>query len=526
MDLCPAPDGATAHASLLVLKRAVLLAVVVGAFLVAAPSSAAFHTTTRPNQPYVTAEQAQELERWFKLKHVSEQGFPATWAKKPWWRVMRQVGTMPAVRVLGGVNLTATGVYITWKVARASTDGSWDPLWALITGTELGTVNTNLVLRASWDFHENSAGRYCNYGGPCLQGPLWELGITTMSGAGWFNWCDPACGSARPRELATYMREFTGPGRNVQIPGPYCGSWSYTCWIRYATEGELEAAFPVKALEAWTGQAHNKSTSHTVPAMADPLLDAGRDQVNHESVAVENEVNWRLDPSGWQRPWADGTGGGPILAWPVPQPFETYADYLNRLRVLGWVGTARLIQLDEANGDPAYGPGGVPCTSVIQGTPTPPALPVAFYVNPASFSGGSSSSGWNCGSGVPAPPGDCEYDHAYVPYPTWQEGLDWVDRLAYERACQDAWNYFVANGGTSGQPGSPIGGRIKNPDVVAALTADQSDIDDWEKVEWGPYSIHGLTFVVHAYRNKHTTEVKTISGLDYKVKFRTEIPIG
>ena len=45
--------------------------------------------------------------------------------------------------------------------------------------------------------------------------------------------------------------------------------------------------------------------------------------------------------------------------------------------------------------------------------------------------------------------------------------------------------------------------------TILELTADGRNIEEWRKWEWGPFTINGLTFVVHAFKNEVTDEVKT-----------------
>ena len=215
------------------------------------------------------------------------------------------------------------------------------------------------------------------------------------------------------------------------------------------------------------------------------------------------------------------------LLLPAANPNETYPNYINRLRGLGWVGTATPVQLDRANGDPAYGADGVPCRSLLPAVPVAPSYPLTFYRNPTTFQGssGGSVSTWDCRSGGASTNPLCEYDEYVFAHYTWESGRQYATPGKYDQACQDAWDAFllVRDSLTPGLEGHT--GILKDPAVIAYLTGDGRSVKkDWQKVEYGLFTIssggESLTYVVHSYRNKKTFELR--HGFD-KVKFRTEI---
>lgn len=221
----------------------------------------------------------------------------------------------------------------------------------------------------------------------------------------------------------------------------------------------------------------------------------------------------------------------PILI-PFAEPFETYPDYVARIRNLGWLGTAVTVNLTETNGDPAYGSDGVPCRNLSPSVRVDPSTPLKLYRNPLTFSGssGGSSSSWDCRGDASVPGSDeCEYDEYALSLDyDWEVGRRYA-QATYDDACSDAWAYFhspsVGGFSFSTSQRESHTGRIKDQDVAAFLTSDGSDIDDWEKAEWGPFTITSqgqqLTFVVHAYRNPSANQVR--SSPHAKIKFRTEI---
>jgi hypothetical protein len=215
------------------------------------------------------------------------------------------------------------------------------------------------------------------------------------------------------------------------------------------------------------------------------------------------------------------------LVLPAANPNETYPNHINRLRGLGWVGTATPVQLDRANGDPAYGADGVPCRNLLPAVPVAPNYPLTFYRNPTTFSGssGGSVSSWDCRSGGASTNPLCEYDEYVFVHYTWETGRQYATVGKYDQACLDAWNAFLPVR-DSLTPGKELHSGIpKDPAVITYLTGDGKSVKkDWEKFEYGPFTIssggQSLTYVVHTYRNKKTFELR--HGFD-KVKFRTEI---
>jgi hypothetical protein len=213
------------------------------------------------------------------------------------------------------------------------------------------------------------------------------------------------------------------------------------------------------------------------------------------------------------------------LVWPAPSQPETYLNYLSRLRANGWLGTASISSLPDSLNDPLYGPNGVPCTDVVAGTRIMPGSAVTFYSNGDDPSGGIGGADCSGGSATPTP-GECDYDEA-ITYVKWETMADPANtppeiRALMDQACADAWAHFQDLGGIAQDPTDFLtrGEKLGN-DEVRAYLASAGPIENFRKVEFGPYVVNGRTFVVHAYRNVVTNEY--MLAKDFKVKFRDVI---
>jgi hypothetical protein len=511
---------------------AVASATVVG--LTVTPEARGF---IRTEQPYISAAQAAELERWYQLRTAADQAaFPQQWARGDWMKVMRSARAVPALALIGRVNIYATGILLGWRIVRSSTDGSWDPFWALITGARLGTFNGNGPAGTEHWFKYFNSG---SFGSPasnacCMVPAASWVAYTGTTANPKDAYCFPGDGTGCSQPSWISANLAAASGTQVQVNKQYCGIVSGTakCYAKYhlgsqmeaillAGLGEFSSTQPATALQLVT-------TNHVVPASGNSTdLAAARNTIGGIGWNLEDEINGQLAPGGWRKPQPSGTGGGPLIILPSPALYETYEDYVARLRSRGWLGAATVVELGIDEGDPAYGARGVPCTSVRVGVRTPPEADITFYVNPSIFMGGSSSADWDC-SAPPPPPivtPRCEYDDGVSEF-SWKLAMEYWPG-PHQQACADAWQQFLSLGGLSllGHPESNTGNKIKNPAIIEAIEARyNTPISEWRKWEWGPFQINGLSFVVHAYKNIVTGDIATDYDLDYKIKFRTPVP--
>lgn len=116
----------------------------------------------------------------------------------------------------------------------------------------------------------------------------------------------------------------------------------------------------------------------------------------------------------------------PILL-PAPNGAETYDDYIDRLRIAGWVGTATVTTLSEAAGEPSLGPDApvtvrIPAIETVGprtlklpgGWPTPnprvkPDTTVTFTKNPTTYAPVPPESVPPPGGGGGGPPGSIDF---------------------------------------------------------------------------------------------------------------------
>ena len=310
------------------------------------------------------------------------------------------------------------------------------------------------------------------------------------------------------------VRQWLGFQINAEVVGGDPTAWPRVPDCRALTRSQCDAAIASAGFSAVGGEKIVIAPDYTLGAGAVARTVPPAGSTTAPSTVIVKYVNPTPMPIKWF-----GAAQG-----------ETYTAYLARLRAAGWLGTALVTQLGVNGGDPAYGAGGVPCTNVIPGTGIAATTTVQFFVNPSSFSGGSSSRGWDCGQAIPGGR-ECEYDAdffeetggAFVDWDFIMSGADFSQSTkdAHQAACVEAWAWFEANHGF-GSTSERLYLTLKDKEnVIPALTSDGSQGSDWDKWEWGPYTANGLTFVVHAYKKK--TSPYQLSNLYQKITFRTLI---
>lgn len=215
------------------------------------------------------------------------------------------------------------------------------------------------------------------------------------------------------------------------------------------------------------------------------------------------------------------------IVWLAPQFEETYSAYVARLRASGWVGTEMTVSLSSEDGEDDFAADGAPCTSVLAGTRVWPGDGATIYRNPTSFADTDADSG-NPGCGAATPSGAGQDECGMSGHRFKDLLADPVNGDFYRQACADAWAYLRASGilradGTldpavvAAARDFKAGEELGNPKVKQALTADGSQMSDWEKVASLP--IVGAPRPIHLrfYRKKITYE--TNLSIDFKIVF-------
>lgn len=169
-------------------------------------------------------------------------------------------------------------------------------------------------------------------------------------------------------------------------------------------------------------------------------------------------------------------------------------------------------------------PAWLPCTSFASGARVVANTAAIFYVNSGTFAAGDGSATCGDADATPANSDECDVELG-----------DW-DQLAatdprYAQACTEAWAYLRSIGivdvnGTLDQAvidesrAILDGTLLKNPQVIAILTADGTTMADWEKASTDtfPGNPFYAPYQLHFYRTK-TTPRRANTTIDFKVKF-------
>jgi hypothetical protein len=173
----------------------------------------------------------------------------------------------------------------------------------------------------------------------------------------------------------------------------------------------------------------DQTSDYTLPSpyFTDPTgpgttADTGAALDEFDSPCGQSFVNWVLEPGSYSFD-ADSCGGWTsVPTFPLVQPLvnETYADYLQRLRDMGWLGAATSTEVAPGDELPQMGPEGVTTVRIGQNVYRPTAWPrtaprwnvnvnVTVTYNPASLpeapgGGEPLPPGSGGGTGVPVPP--------------------------------------------------------------------------------------------------------------------------
>jgi hypothetical protein len=451
--------------------------------------------------------------------------FPAQWASRPMYRVSVAARAMPPLSALGTVTLGVGAFSLGWKIGRVI-----DTKWLHLSG-DIGVRISTTPEFVSWSSLDTFACSASWTANSC-QGPGWYARTTSYS-----YYCDPyahpygeywwgSYGCPYPAWLYDQMEAL--PGTKIAITNTnerMCGGWWGPCWVKRLTADQMVDLLIHSPAEPYTNQNVDAFTTIAAPQKTSENLQAARDSATSAGVQFQSEVNWALDPGNWDRPNPEtGEGGGPRVEWPIPYWYETYQQYLSRLRNLGWLGQATVVDLEDNNGESNFIASGAPCTSVLSGTRLATDAPATFYRNPVALGSGDPSGGPLCGDAdVSSFTSDlC----SFFDWP-WQAAMD-TNGQFYSLACEEAWSLvrsldiFNADGTVDSSVfGRQIaeGEQLKSEDLKEYLLGIDPTLEHWEKWSTPVYDQSGpRPFEVHFNWNPATQRVEY--GRGFKVRFR------
>jgi hypothetical protein len=310
-----------------------------------------------------------------------------------------------------------------------------------------------------------------------------------------------------------------------------CGIPSGVCRIVYVPEAEMEAAVIHSAPEPYTTQPFDITTNIPAPVKNATNLEAARNTITELGEAVENEYNSSLDPENWERPGPNGSPpGGLTVVWPKANQNETYANYVARLRDLGWLGTATVHELDANTGNVDFGLDGVPCTSVQTGSRVLFNVAVTFLHNPTTGSFDDDlgpTSGLTCGDATPT--SESEPKCSFAPHHGTWESITAQNPFFYQLACESTRSYvaslspFQADGAINTAAITiardiAVGDQIYDRDLRAAIAGGPYTIDDFRYVSSQRlFDDDGREFELHFFVNDVTGKVVLSRG--FKIRW-------
>jgi hypothetical protein len=270
-----------------------------------------------------------------------------------------------------------------------------------------------------------------------------------------------------------------------------------TCYAKYILDDDFLAQLQLTA-EPYTNQRVDwidAAPSGTGAITADEL-HRYRDKVQGapNGPAPENYVNSVLDPDNWWAPTdTPGEDGGVRTDWSMPDCVALWwPDCQSSINAAATAAHARSLPaitvspVSEAAADLSMFPG-----AVLAQSPTPFSTgrftSITLTVNPDPLNGFTGGGGYAGGGDATPFGGDCDFPHF--------TGATWEGMIAahpgsesfYADACLEAWNIFDNAGGLSEGVIANArvlirGDELENPQVIQALTANGTRIQDWAKV--------------------------------------------
>lgn len=503
-----------------------LVAIVVALVAVLAVGRPATAEAAVPMPPYLDTARNSQLYNNV-TGNAWPDTFPAEWAKPQMSRVARVARFLPPLRTVGTIGLGVTAFELGWLIGRTI-----DERWLHISSSMTNGKNTSGNGGCNgWTI----AAKQFTWSPPAAPG-YWLLTFESWRPDGTPN----GNSTVWPPTTNPCSSSYQAAAQN--LPGGPATVNDSSVWV--ATEAQMDAALSAVDVP-YVNQPYGMATTWTVPTMTEAVLQAIRDAIAAEGTAFINEVNAALDPTTWQRPLPTSTpsgsipadNGGPLLVeWLGPDPQETYADYLARLRQAGWVGNALVESLTPDEADHTVRLGGVPCTSQEVGSVVPRGASATFYVNPTvPLSSASGSDGGSCGGGFVTPAaGKCKFNDTITvdQQRGWERTIEDYGPYVLEQECGDAWQILQDLGlldaqGALTQTGidaaRELSTVIANPAVREVLPNYGLNVEAWHKASIESFlgvplrTQAGHEFQLHFYRD---SAGNTYTGQDFHVVFQ------
>jgi hypothetical protein len=451
------------------------------------------------------------------------------------YRARAAAGLIPRLTsALGTASLGGTALAVGWKIGR-----TLDTKWLHFSYQE-PAPDPSLFNPQAWQWDRWPTPLYCANGGPCVGTDQWVLDVG--GGNVWVMQDREAPNPRHPQywvrgdAFESYLSANPSFGTFTRHEEATPGTWacvsSYQgCFLVTRNAAQMEQRIVVdQPMIDWTTQASSATTTGFAPA-ADPGYASPEMQAARQAILADPysslEIGRLIDPT-WE---------GEAFAWPAPNPTETYPAYVNRLRADGWLGTATVDELSPLESDPAYGPSGIPCTTVENGDVIGSGSAVTFYRNSTVFSSDEhGSGGGSCGGGDVTSLGDplCEFNDAIsndTLKGSWEETIAAWGPYVLDQECAAAWQ-MLRDLGVLDQDGNltmaavsaaePMDMRILNPTLVKLLPQYGSDIEFWRKVFIDRFNgidlvtPDGHGFELHFYRDFFS---QTHVDHDFKIVF-------
>jgi hypothetical protein len=269
-----------------------------------------------------------------------------------------------------------------------------------VTGTiQCGTGEGSSATYIYGFFHVNNDPD--GFTGPCVASPTSCYGSGAAYGNADYNDVIAAGSALTQTQIA--LNGVNTPLKatrvDLNLPGNNLGSGGVACTITVGaadcwavrTPTIEQAGTAVTTADPAPGAQHVVTTGQPVPAATPPTtstLDPMK-PVTDGDACFRAFINHYLDAAHYDyggcttaSPTAPGSTDAPLTTFTLPQPRinETYATYLQRLRDLGYVGTAIEHTLDGAHAQPERGPSAVVevqrnRTTIYQATDWPSPAP-------------------------------------------------------------------------------------------------------------------------------------------------------
>lgn len=294
-------------------------------------------------------------------------------------------GAIPALPATATVVLTgASAVYIGWKIGRAI-DTKF--LHFSVAAGKLGPSGEPST-SGKWEITNVAAGATypstCGANPPCVidnTAGTTAISFALLRTASYTQFCHSSlggyCSAQRPDNVGDWAVTGNGSvlGQVARVNDTYCGTTGNKCYMRYATQAQFTTAMTPITYKDWGSETPTTGWSTTAqPNPADPGSGSAtatqlRADLLSGDDSADGEIADLLDPT-WRTSSTTGAPATGTITLPEPEPNETVAAYRQRLRDLGWLGTATTAAALNDSSSPGYGPGTVRQLKLRPGTGT------------------------------------------------------------------------------------------------------------------------------------------------------------